>query len=251
MGLITSFIPHPPQPLCLDLAAAFPLSLVLAGWSEGEGWGSREHRSAPRLGLAEQLPSSGTSPPKPSAASSLHSEMTKNIRAAASKGFYAYVSAVSAMLFGTVQTSQLPCRWTSLYFLLGVAWYGQVPKGAPSWEAAHVCMWKPGHCITSVHTNRWKCSLLENAFYSPEILPTIKTHCFLEEGRCHWPRELSYLATHTVMTAAATKTDSPSTWTSSPEFSFSFNSLQVLALAERLKMPLVEGPSWYKRSSIS
>lgn len=39
----------------------------------------------------------------------------------------------------------------------------------------------------------------------------VKTHYFLKEGRYHWPRQLSYLAKHTVMTAAATKTDSPST----------------------------------------
>lgn len=98
MGLITNFIPYHHN---LDLAAAFPH----AGWSEGEGWGSKEHRSAPVLEVAEQLPSNGTSPPKLSAASCLDSEVIKNTCAAATKGFYAYVSATPVMLFGTVQTS--------------------------------------------------------------------------------------------------------------------------------------------------
>lgn len=36
MGLITSFIPHPPQPLCLDLAAAFPCACwLIRGWRLG------------------------------------------------------------------------------------------------------------------------------------------------------------------------------------------------------------------------
>lgn len=133
----------PPTTTLLGFSSCFPLCLLADQRVKAWGPESTGQLLWPVLGTAEHLPSNGTSPPKPSAASALHSEITKNICAAATKGFYAYVSAASLMLFGTVQTLCLSCRWTSPYFLLEVVWYREVPKVAPSWGAAHVCMWKP------------------------------------------------------------------------------------------------------------
>ena len=55
----------------------------------------------------------------------------------------------------------------------------------------------------------------------------------------------------TFKTDAITKIDSQSSCTSTPEFSFSFSSLQDFTLADCLKMPFVRGPFWLRRESIS
>lgn len=55
----------------------------------------------------------------------------------------------------------------------------------------------------------------------------------------------------TFSTDAITKMDSQSRWTSIPEFSFSFNSLQDFTLADCLKMPFVRGPFWLRKESMS
>lgn len=57
-------------------------------------------------------------------------------------------------------------------------------------------------------------------------------HCGVGEGRT-FP---------TFKTDAITKTDSQSRCTSTPEFSFSFSSLQDFTLADCLKIPFVSGP---------
>lgn len=55
----------------------------------------------------------------------------------------------------------------------------------------------------------------------------------------------------TFKTDAITKIDSHSRCTSTPEFSFSFSSLQDFTLADCLKMPFVRGPFWLRKKSIS
>lgn len=55
----------------------------------------------------------------------------------------------------------------------------------------------------------------------------------------------------TFKTDAITKIDSQSRCTSAPEFSFSFSSRQDFTLADCLKIPLVRGPFWLRKKSIS
>lgn len=99
----------------------------------------------------------------------------------------------------------------------------------------------------------WRCqpTLLNSAYHVPSI-PGEKPHLFVPEicAAPTWEGRKEH-SSRTLNKDAVTNMDSQAKSTSAPESSFSLSSLQVFALPERLKIPSVEGPSWYRRESMS
>lgn len=180
MGLITSFIPHP-QPLCLDLAAAFPCACwLIRGWRLGV---QRAQVSSFDLfwGLQSICPQMARVLPNLLQPQLYIQKWQRTSVLLPPKGFMHML------------VQHLSC-YLALYRHYGYLAGGHHRISCWRWFGTGRCQRKPHpegmhmsacenqrHCVGQVPLGtqtpqaiRWKCSLLENAFCSPEILPTHK-----------------------------------------------------------------------------